>query len=145
VFGDVNLQEAPTTRGPPYNPGAGGWPTIRYFTRETGLDGAPYAKKTDKSMCDELGDVDTLIDYVEQAAKTALCGTDGANCSEKELAYLNKVKEQGVDEQRKQLERLEGMVSTAAMKDELADWNRRRRRILKRLISEADVETAEEL
>jgi len=46
VFADVNLKEAPI-RGPPYNPGAGGWPTIRYFNAKTGPDGAPYEKKTD--------------------------------------------------------------------------------------------------
>ena len=31
------------------------WPTIRYFNKETSKDGAPYDKKTDKAMCDELG------------------------------------------------------------------------------------------
>eukprot|EP01050_Picozoa_sp_SAG11_P058854 SAG11_NODE_37811_length_255_cov_0.660256_1_plen_39_part_10 len=30
------------------NSGAGGWPTIRYFNKETGYDGKPYPKKTDK-------------------------------------------------------------------------------------------------
>jgi hypothetical protein len=33
------------------SPGAGGWPTIRYFNKATGYDGTPYAKKTDKAMC----------------------------------------------------------------------------------------------
>ena len=37
------------------NPGAGGWPTIRYYNRKTGYDGEAYVKKTSKSMCDELG------------------------------------------------------------------------------------------
>ena len=34
AFGDVNLAEA-QIRGN-HNPGAGGWPTIRYFNQETG-------------------------------------------------------------------------------------------------------------
>ena len=37
------------------NPGAGGWPTIRYYNKETGILGKSYEKKTDASMCDELG------------------------------------------------------------------------------------------
>lgn len=41
--------------GGPQNPGKGGWPTIRYFNKLTGYDGAPYEKKTTMSMCDELG------------------------------------------------------------------------------------------
>lgn len=37
------------------NPGKGGWPTIRYYNKKTGHDGEAYVKKTQKSMCDELG------------------------------------------------------------------------------------------
>jgi hypothetical protein len=47
---------------------AGGWPTIRYFNKETGLEGASYEQKTSKSMCDELGNEDNMIAYVEDAA-----------------------------------------------------------------------------
>ena len=34
MFGDVNLKEGPVrvaADGTPQNPGAGGWPTLRYF------------------------------------------------------------------------------------------------------------------
>ena len=37
-FADINLSEAPVREN--YSPGAGGWPTIRYFNAETGKDGA---------------------------------------------------------------------------------------------------------
>ena len=40
--------------------GAGGWPTVRYFNKETGYGGKPYPKKTDKAMCDELGPKEKL-------------------------------------------------------------------------------------
>ena len=73
VFADINLQEAPI-RGPPYNPGAGGWPTIRYFNAETGPGGAPYEKKTDLPVCSELLDIGRMTDYVESAGKTSLSG-----------------------------------------------------------------------
>lgn len=44
--------------------------TVRYFNQATGYDGAPYAKKTSKAMCDELGDVDTMREAVETAKAT---------------------------------------------------------------------------
>ena len=51
TFGDVNLSEN-SIRGPPHNPGQGGWPTIRYFNKETGISGGSYQKKTHKvSSC----------------------------------------------------------------------------------------------
>lgn len=62
-FADVNLSEIDGGHSAfqPYSPGAGGWPTIRYFNKETGKDGAPYEKKTDKAMCDELGDLGKIF------------------------------------------------------------------------------------
>ena len=41
VFGDVNLSEDQirTIHGEPQNPGQGGWPTLRYFNKETGYGG----------------------------------------------------------------------------------------------------------
>lgn len=65
------MREAPI-RGNPYNPGAGGWPTIRYFNKETGPDGAPYEKKTEMPICQELGDVGRMTAYVEEAGNTKL-------------------------------------------------------------------------
>ena len=58
AFGDVIGSKSRVTKGPnggAQNPGAGGWPTIRYYNKGTGYDGAAYQKKTKKSMCDELG------------------------------------------------------------------------------------------
>lgn len=40
--------------------GAGGWPTVRYFNKETGYGGKAYPKKTSKAMCDELGPKENL-------------------------------------------------------------------------------------
>ena len=62
VFGDVNLSENPIRErhGVQFNPGAGGWPTIRYFNADTGPGGAPYEKVTDKAMCEELKDIEYM-------------------------------------------------------------------------------------
>lgn len=68
-FADVNLSEE-QIRGPPYNPGQGGWPTIRYFNQETGYTGAPYKQKTSMKMCDELKDINNMKAFVEEAGNT---------------------------------------------------------------------------
>ena len=47
VFGDVNLREGRVTQsrdGTPQNPGAGGWPTLRYYNADTGPGGAPVER-----------------------------------------------------------------------------------------------------
>lgn len=83
TFGDVNL--ATDSIGGPYQAGAGGWPTIRYFNKGTGENGAPYKKKTDGAMCDELGNDEHMAAYVEEAGSTSAClVADGSGCSEKE-------------------------------------------------------------
>lgn len=57
--GDVNLAED-QVRGN-HNPGAGGWPTIKYFNKETGYQGGTYVKKdAGAAMCDELGKVENM-------------------------------------------------------------------------------------
>jgi len=132
AFGDVNLSEE-QIRGN-HNPGAGGWPTIRYFNQKTGYEGAPYTKKTDKAMCEELGSDETMQAYVEEAGSTSLCkALDGAGCGEKELEFIAKWKEVDSKDAAAQLERLQGM-SASKMKPELQKWLGQRMAILKQLV-----------
>ena len=89
AFGDVNLSKN-QVRGN-HSPGAGGWPTIRYFNKETGYDGASYTKKTSKAMCDELGDISYMQAYVEEAGQTSLCDVnEQSNCSSEEVTFIKK-------------------------------------------------------
>jgi len=67
---DVNLSQE-QIRGN-HNPGKGGWPTIRYFNKETGIEGGTYVKKTPKSMCEELGNEAMMGAYVDEYGKTSL-------------------------------------------------------------------------
>lgn len=131
TFGDVNLSEEPI-RGN-YNPGAGGWPTIRFFNSQTGYEGQAYTKKTDKAMCEELGDDEYMQAYVEEAGSTSLCkASDGAGCGEKELDFIAKWKEAEPAKVAEQLKRLQGM-SGSSMKPELQKWLGQRMAILKQL------------
>jgi len=132
AFGDVLLSEQ-QIRGN-HNPGAGGWPTIKYFNKKTGYEGATYQKKTDKSMCDELGDTTYMQAYVEEAGQTSLCSVvTKAGCSEKQSEFIDKTKNLPKDSLNQQLKRLEGM-SGKSMTAPLRSWLNQRIAILKKLI-----------
>lgn len=118
-----------------HNPGAGGWPTIRYFNKETGIEGGTYQKITDDAMCTELGNIDNMVAYVEGYGNTSLCSVkDGAGCDEKELAYIEKMKGKSAEDISSQLTRLSAMEGES-MKPELALWVKKRRKILAQLDS----------
>jgi len=134
VFGDVNLSEESIRNGPDggaMSPGAGGWPTVRYFNKETGYDGAPYDKKTDDAMCDELGNIDYMQAYVEEAGGASLCSIDEPEegCSEKQVKYINKFAAKSSEDVQKQITRLNGMTEKK-MKPELMKWVKQRLSIL---------------
>jgi len=134
-FGDVNLREEPI-RGPPHNPGAGGWPTIRYYNKETGIDGANYDKKTSKAMCEELGDQEMMNEYIEEAGGASLCSVSlGTGCDDREKQYIEKMKAMTSEEVTVQLRRLESMEGET-MKPELKKWLNKRKKILKALSKE---------
>lgn len=141
-FADINLQET-SIRAAPYNPGSDGWPMVRYFNEDTGKDGAPYQKKTPLAMCDELGDFDRMIDYVEEAGFTTLCAINGSGCDDRSAAYMDKMKDKSKDEQEAQLIRLESMEGS--MKENLKDWIRIRKRLLRTLINNHEEEDKAEL
>jgi len=111
----------------------GGWPTIRYFNKETGVDGGSYVKKTDKAMCDELGKNEMMQAYIEEYAGTSLCSAEtGAGCSEKEVKYAEKWKAKSTSDIDSQIKRLDGMKKKK-MKPELTTWIVQRLSILKQL------------
>jgi hypothetical protein len=131
AFGDVNLSEQ-QIRGN-HNPGAGGWPTIRYFNKETGYEGKPYVKKTQDAMCTELGNDKYMQAYVEEAGGVSLCSNaDKAGCDEKSLKFLEKWTPMAAAEREAQLQRLEGMAGSSMAAD-LKEWVSKRIAILKSL------------
>jgi hypothetical protein len=134
---DVNLSEQQIRESPDgdsYSPGAGGWPTIRYFNKETGIAGGAYQKKTDKAMCDELGDESMMEAYIEEYGNTSLCSLDGKGCDEREVVFIEKSKGMTSEEQKAQLVRLQGMEEKP-MKPELLAWVKKRKKILRQLVA----------
>mmetsp|Transcript_4701 Transcript_4701/g.8165 ORF Transcript_4701/g.8165 Transcript_4701/m.8165 type:complete len:89 (-) Transcript_4701:367-633(-) len=83
-------------------------------------------------MCDELGDRDNMIDYVEEYGNTHLCSPDGTNCTDKEIAYWQKMLSVDADTVQSQKMRLDKML-TKDMKADLKEWVIRRRRILNKI------------
>ena len=141
---DVNLRDESIREGPngePWSVGAGGWPTVRYFNQETGIAGGTYVKKTDKPMCTELGDEDNMVDYVEKYGKTSLCAVaTQKGCSEKEVAYIDKMSSKPGDELTAQIERLESMEDST-MTPELFQWLKQRKKILNQLVAAGGAES----
>lgn len=128
AFGDVALSknQVRTIHGENQNPGAGGWPTVRYFNKETGYGGKPYPKKTSKAMCDELGPKESYMkEWIEEFA--TLCdanATDKTGCSEQQIKFIDKWSGKPKEDLKGQLTRLKGMVDKdgASMKPDALKW-----------------------
>lgn len=105
---------------------------MRYFNKATGYGGEGYPKKTDKAMCDELGDDEYMQGYVMEQGGTSLCSVEDPyqGCGDKEKDFIKKWAEKSGDDVGKQLARLEGM-SGGSMKADLKKWLGQRKAILK--------------
>jgi flagellar motility protein MotE (MotC chaperone) len=101
------------------------------------LEGASYEKKTTKSMCDELGDEDNMTAYVEAATGASLCGLDGTGCDDRSKGFIQKWTDKDTQDQTKELERLQGLLEST-MKEDLKEWVKKRRNIMKLLVASTD-------
>mmetsp|Transcript_4020 Transcript_4020/g.6325 ORF Transcript_4020/g.6325 Transcript_4020/m.6325 type:complete len:141 (+) Transcript_4020:217-639(+) len=99
-----------------------GYPTIKYF-----YDG-------DSKGEDYQGgrDFDSLKDFVVENLEAKCDVKDGKDCSDKEKAYIEKMKGKTSDDRVKQITRLEKMAGES-MKAELKAWLRQRLHILRTL------------
>lgn len=69
-FGDVIVKEDKIDG--PHNPGRVGWPTIRYFNAETGINGGDYKRKTTAKLDVELGSDEGMRAYILGYGHTSL-------------------------------------------------------------------------
>jgi protein disulfide-isomerase A6 len=104
--------------------GVKGYPTIKYFTAETGEEGESYqgARSFEalKSFVDEELDKGCVLDNPE-------------SCDEKETAYVEKMKAKDADAVKKELTRLSDMLATAKMAADKKAWMAKRLAILKQM------------
>jgi len=137
AFGDVALSknQVRTIHGTDQGAGAGGWPTVRHFNKETGYGGKAYVKKTSGAMCDELGPKEEYMAmHIEEAGGTSLCNVNTEQgCSEQQKTFIGKWKDKGKDDFQKQIDRLAGMVDKdgSSMKPEALTWAKQRLAIVK--------------
>lgn len=104
--------------------GVKGYPTIKYFTSETGPDGAAYQGGRD---------YDALEKFVQENLQVKCSVAERDGCNEKENKFIEKMKEKGADEITKQIDRLDGMKDKP-MKPALSGWLKTRLRLLKEMV-----------
>lgn len=92
-------------------------------------------------LCTELGNLDYMIDYIEQSGHTALCSVSGENCDEREVAYLEKMKKD-TQKAKQELNCLSSMEDSS-MSEENRMWAFKRKRILKRLLVDSEEDETE--
>jgi len=135
AFGDVCLSknQVREIHGVNQNAGAGGWPTVRIFNKETGYGGKAYEKKTSQAMCDELG---PKTDYMQQLVEefATLCSIEdtSSGCSDKQKDFIAKWVDKPLEEVKKQHARLDGMAG-GSMKPEAKQWLKERMGIFKQV------------
>jgi hypothetical protein len=100
-----------------------GYPTIKYFTPETGEKGEGY---------NGARDLDGLKTFVADTLEVKCLLNDTAGCSEKENEFLGKWKDKPAAEVAAQHERLAKMLG-GSMKPELKQWVAQRANILKQI------------
>lgn len=143
VFGDVALSknQVRTIHGSEQSPGSGGWPTIRYFNKDTGYGGKAYSKKTSKAMCDELGPKEEYMQqFIEEIGGVSQCSVTNADvgCSEQQKTFIEKWRGKPNEDYQKQLGRLQGMAEKdgSSMKPDALKWVKQRIGIFKQLSKE---------
>jgi len=97
-------------------------PTIKYF-HDSDSEGEDYHGGRD---------YDSLKEFVEKELESKCDVTDPSACTDKEKAYIEKMKAKTSDDRIKQVKRLEGMAGDS-MKAELKAWLRQRLHILRTL------------
>ena len=103
--------------------GVSGYPTIKYFTAETDEKGDAYNGGRD---------FDALKKHVVDNLEVKCNVEDPSGCTDKETAYIEKMKAKGADAIAAQLKRLDGMKGSKMAKEQKA-WLMQRLNILNQL------------
>lgn len=105
--------------------GVSGYPTVKYFTAETGADGTSYNGGRD---------YESLKKFTEEtlAGGCDIADVEGSGCDEREQKYITKMRDQGAAGVAKQLARLEKMKG-GKMKPALKVWLVKRLALLQQL------------
>lgn len=97
-----------------------GYPTVGYFTQETGQKKLDYSGGRD---------FDSIKRFTESTLQVELCRLDGSNCNEREVKYIAKYASKSADEASQEMSRLKKMVGSN-MAPSLSQWLSKRINIL---------------
>ena len=109
--------------------GVRGYPTVKYFTAETGDQGKDYQGGRDFT---------SLKKFVDTELASPCEIDDTSNCDERQVNYIEKMSAKSAEDVKKQLTRLEGMKGKS-MKPELKQWLLKRIAILKQFDAKSDL------
>jgi len=125
VVGDVDCT---SDEGKPVcdDNGVSGYPTIKYFTDDTGKDGEDYSGGRD---------FDSLDKFVKETLAKKCNPSTKDNCDDKEKAYIDKQSGVGKDVLKAEATRLEKMKD-GSMKPDKRAWINKRISILNGLLGE---------
>jgi hypothetical protein len=142
AFGDINLS-TDQIRGN-HNPGAGGWPTIRYFNKETGPEGRGYVQKTSGAVCDELKQDSYMSAFITEAGNTSLCSIKAGNkgCSDREIQFIQTWQSRSDETIREQIDRLKKM-DTSHISAANSAWIQQRIAVLNQLLAASTAAASE--
>mmetsp|Transcript_3337 Transcript_3337/g.12086 ORF Transcript_3337/g.12086 Transcript_3337/m.12086 type:complete len:201 (+) Transcript_3337:60-662(+) len=107
-----------------------GYPTVKYFTAETGKDGESYNGSRN------LEDLQAFVQENLELKCSIASMTEG--CTEKEVKYFEKMQGKGADEWQKQLDRLNKMKGDSMAK-ELKQWIAQRISILTQMTAKDEI------
>lgn len=111
-------------------------PTIRYFNKATGYDGAFYKPRTELELFDELGSQEYMDEYVEEVANLPTCRVDTRkDCNPDEIHYIEENINEDLEELWFLLSKLEGPHNSLIRLDpRKRKWHKQRFNIMKQLI-----------
>jgi len=101
--------------------GVSGYPTIKYYTSETGRSGESYSGGRDS---------DALSAFVEETFGARCNVSTLEDCDEKAKKYIEKMRAKGADAQTAELSRLQGLQSGKMAADK-QQWLNQRAGLLK--------------
>lgn len=108
--------------------GVSGYPTIKYYTAETGKDGTKYSGGRD---------FDSLEKFVKETLAKMCDVKTKEDCTDQEKGYIAKMAEKGTEKISAEAKRLEGMTS-GDMKPDKKTWLMKRIVILKAMSGEGE-------
>lgn len=110
--------------------GVNGYPTVKYFTAETGESGADYK---------QARSYEALEKFVKDELEAKCVVEDPAGCTDKEKTFIEKVQAKNDPEfVSAQIKRLDGMKAKK-MKPSLKTWVSQRLSILKQMVPKVPV------